>query len=284
MSHRPTTGDLDPFFTFDYQPRDDVDAGDPDRRYSNYWDLERLCRGPDPVPDWVVTDNGAIDTDLGILKTGKEADVFLVQRAATDGSGAQVTMAAKRYRDDQHRAFHRSAAYTESRRARKSRDTRAVNRKSAHGRSVRAAMWVSAEWEALKRYWSAGVPVPYPVQVDGNEILMEFIGSDGQGAPRLAQVRPSAELLEHYFVQLREAMLQLASLGWAHGDLSPFNILADGEQLVLIDLPQVVDIAANPQGMEFLLRDCTNVCSWFTGRGLEVDPQELFGELVAHLW
>ena len=38
-------------------------------------------RGPEPRPDWVVTSSGAIDTELGILKTGKEADVFLVERA-----------------------------------------------------------------------------------------------------------------------------------------------------------------------------------------------------------
>ena len=43
--------------------------------------MEALCRGPEPRPDWVVTSRqGAIDTELGILKTGKEADVFLVER------------------------------------------------------------------------------------------------------------------------------------------------------------------------------------------------------------
>jgi RIO kinase 1 len=34
--------------------------------------------------------------------------------------------------------------------------------------------------------------------------------------------------------------------------------------------------------MDFLLRDCTNICGWFRGRGLVVDEQELFGELMAH--
>jgi RIO kinase 1 len=38
----------------------------------------------------------------------------------------------------------------------------------------------------------------------------------------------------------------------------------------------------NPNGMDFLLRDCTNICGWFRARGLEVDEQELFGELMAH--
>ena len=43
--------------------------------------VEPLSRGPEPRPDWVVTSQGAIDTELGILKTGKEADVFLLERA-----------------------------------------------------------------------------------------------------------------------------------------------------------------------------------------------------------
>ena len=67
-----------------------------------------------------------------------------------------------------------------------------------------------------------------------------------------------------------------------HGDLSPYNILAAGERLVIIDLPQVVDLVGNVNGMDFLMRDCTNVCAWFRARGLDVDEHELFGDLMAH--
>jgi RIO kinase 1 len=70
--------------------------------------------------------------------------------------------------------------------------------------------------------------------------------------------------------------------GIVHGDLSAYNILAAGERLVVIDLPQIVDLVGNPNGMDFLLRDCTNICGWFKARGLAVDEQELFGELMAH--
>ena len=39
--------------------------------------------------------------------------------------------------------------------------------------------------------------MPYPVQLDDVEILMEFITlADGTGAPRLAQTRPDRDLLE----------------------------------------------------------------------------------------
>jgi RIO kinase 1 len=113
---------------------------------------------------------------------------------------------------------------------------------------------------------------------------MELVQVDGEAAPRLAQTRPKAELLSSYFDQLRTAMVELARHGVAHGDLSPYNVLAAGERLVLIDLPQAVDIVANPSGMDFLMRDCHNVCTWFAARGLDVDEHELFADLVGSAW
>lgn len=271
--------DIDPRFVFDYQSYDEVEPG---QRWSTWLSVEPLSRGPEPRPDWVVTSQGAIDTELGILKTGKEADVFLLDRTDPHDPAQSVVMAAKRYRAPDHRSFHRSASYTEGRSMKRSRDERAIKRKSTFGREVAAGEWAVSEWNALKRCWELGLPVPYPVQVDGTEILMEWISVDGETAPRLAQTRPEPALLASYLDQLREAMLTLVQSGLVHGDLSPYNILAAGERLVIIDLPQLVDLVGNAQGFDFLLRDCTNVCSWFTRRGLEVDPQELFGELVAH--
>jgi RIO kinase 1 len=270
---------IDPRFTFDFHAYTEPGDG---QRWSTWLDIEPLCRGPEPRPDWVVTDRAAVDTELGILKTGKEAEVFLVERAVEDG--ASVVMAAKRYRSREHTSFHRSAAYTEGWSTRRSRDARAVKAKSTFGREVAAGQWANSEWEALKRFWVAGAPVPYPVQIDGTEILMEFISVDGEAAPRLAQTRPEPDLLRSYFEQLREAMALLVQHGIVHGDLSPYNILAAGEKLVIIDLPQAVDVVGNSQGPDFLMRDCTNICTWFRRRGLAAevaDEHALFGELIA---
>ena len=276
-----TTPSIDPLFVCDFRPVDDPGAGDlaDASRWSTYWDVERLCRGPEPVPGWVVTDRAAVDTELGILKTGKEADVFLLERSVPDG--ASTVMAAKRYRSEEHRTFHRSSSYTEGRRTRNTRDARAMAKRTAHGRAVAAGQWAWAEWEAMKTFWAAGVPVPYPVQIDGTEILMELVTVGEEVAPRLAQTRPEPDLLVSYFDQLRDAMAVLAEHGIAHGDLSPYNILAAGDRLVIIDLPQAVDIVGNPTGMDFLMRDCHNICTWFRARGLDVDEHALFGELLA---
>ncbi|MGY2704209.1 MULTISPECIES: serine protein kinase RIO [unclassified Nocardioides] len=282
MSHDfSETSDLDPTFVFEFQTYDEVGDG---QRWSTWLSVEPLCRGPEPRPDWVVTSQAAVDTELGILKTGKEADAFLLERAVpgSDAPGESVVMVAKRYRGEDHRDFHRSAAYTAGRKVRNSRDNRAMVRKSAHGRAVAAGQWAWAEWQALVRCHGLGLAVPYPVQIDGTELLMEWITVDGETAPRLAQTRPGEDLLASYFDQVRDFLSELARHGLVHGDLSPYNILAAGEQLVVIDLPQMVDLVGNPEGMDFLLRDCTNVCSWFRARGLAVDEHDLFGDLMSH--
>ena len=274
--------DLDPSFVFDFETYDDLADG---QRWSTWLDVEPLCRGPQPRPDWVVTSQAAVDTELGILKTGKEADAFLVERAVPGSSapGESVIMVAKRYRSNEHRTFHRAASYTEGRSVKRSRDERALKRKSTWGKIVASSEWAISEWDALKRCWALGLPVPYPVQIDGVELLMEWItDDDGESAPRLAQTRPDPALLASYFDQLREALVTLVGNGMVHGDLSAYNMLAAGERLVIIDLPQVVDLTGNLAGHEFLLRDCTNVCTWFRSRGLEVDGDELFAELLAY--
>ena len=122
------------------------------------------------------------------------------------------------------------------------------------------------------------------MQIDGTELLMEWITHDGETAPRLAQTRPAPDLLRHYFEQLREALALMAQHGIVHGDLSAYNLLAAGERLVIIDLPQVLDLVGNPQGMDFLLRDCANVCAWFRSKGLDpavADEHAVFGDVLA---
>jgi len=238
-------------------------------------------RGPLPRPDWVVTSAAAVDTELGILKTGKEADVFLIERAVPDDPDQRTLLAAKRYRDSDHRSFQRSSVYTEGRRTQNTRDARALAKKSAHGREVAAAQWSFAEFAALSRMHELGAPVPYPVQVDGTEILMEFLGDGQAAAPRLAQVRSDAVDLADLFDQIVDLMRIFAAAGFAHGDLSAYNLLVHEGRVRVIDLPQIVDTVANPQGLDLLHRDCVNICDWFTRRRLERDPEELFAELLA---
>ncbi|WP_125610581.1 serine protein kinase RIO [Specibacter cremeus] len=257
---------------------------EPGQRWSAWPELEKLMRGPQPYPPYIIEDAGAVDTDLGVLKTGKEADVYLIERAA----GKRRTLfAAKRYRTDEHRLFHRSSIYNEGRSVRRSRDARAISKGSTYGRAFEAMQWASAEWTYLRMAWEHGVPVPYPVQNSGTEIMMEFIEDPdhpGAAAPRLQQLHPDPDRLAGYRDQLVDAMHAFARMGFAHGDLSPYNVLAAGDRLVVIDLPQLVDLAGNLQASDLLARDCKNMCDWFTARGLPMDAGELLGELLATAW
>jgi RIO kinase 1 len=246
--------------------REDADMPPPEGdRWSTWGDAGH---GPEPLPDWVIAENGACDHELGVLKTGKEADVFLVRRVVPE-TGQDVVMAAKRYRSNEHRTFHRDAGYLEGRRLRRTRDMRAIDNRTSFGMNLIAQQWAVAEFQALSELWLAGVPVPYPVQVYGTELLMEYLDEeDGSAAPRLAQLRPPVEELKELWEQLVAAMLAMALKGQTHGDLSPYNLLVHRGRLVLIDLPQVVDVVVNPNGREFMARDIRNVAQWFAAHGL----------------
>ena len=272
MSHSPSS-DEPAEFAVDSHP----DAPPDGDRWST-WD--GAAHGPGPRPSWVVTALGAVDADLGVLKTGKEADVHVVRRWVPGDPTHDVFLAAKRFRNSKHRMFHRDAGYLEGRRVRRSRENRAMARRTDFGKEMISGRWAFAEFETLGALWTAGLSVPYPVQFDGTEILMEFIGADGLAAPRLADSRPPETALEGLFDQVREAMLSLAEMGWAHGDLSPYNVLLDVDRIVLIDWPQIVDVIGNPHGFEFLERDARTMAAWFTRRGYAVDPDEFFAQLL----
>lgn len=263
---------------------EDLDEG---QRWTTWRSVDRSSRGPEPYPSWLVTSGAALDTELGILKTGKEADVSLLERGVPGGEAC--LLAAKRYRAPEHRLFHRAAGYTEGRRGRDSRENRAIRAKSQFGREVEAARWALAEWETLKRLWQAGVRVPYPVMLDGREILMEFIGDGLTAAPRLAQCDPDPDQLRWLWAQVVEAMITLGHHQLVHGDLSPYNVLVDRAdepepELVIIDVPQVLDLVSNPNGVDYLHRDCRNMADWFVRKGLDVDADALLAEVLAGAW
>jgi len=292
-SRRRRFDDDDPHFLKRYRPEstplaveeDDPDAPPTGDRWSTWADTGTL-HGPQPWPEWIITDDGAIDTELGLVKTGKEADVHLIERASRL-TGRRLLLAAKRYRAAERRMFHRDAGYLEGRRERESRVNRAAGNRTAFGREVIAGQWAAAEFAALGRLWQigaehGGVRVPYPVQLVGTELLLEFLGTpDGQAAPRLVQTRPDRDQLCDLWQQLVDALSVLARAGLAHGDLSPYNVLVHEGALVLIDLPQVVDVVINPQGPAFLARDVGVMAKWFAARGLENDAGALVADLLA---
>jgi RIO kinase 1 len=234
-------------------------------------------QGPRPTPDWVITSDAARQVDLGILKSGKEADVHLVERRHGD---AVNLLAAKRYRKFEDRLFRNDARYRSARRTGESRLDKAMAKGNRAGMAFRARLWLATEFDALCRLWAEGVPVPYPVQKLDNELMLELIGSAEQIAPRLVHGRLDRPGLNRAWSQLVEAMHAMVHCGVVHGDLSAYNILWDRGHIVIIDFPQSVDPIAHPEGISLLDRDVTNVTNWFGRRGVECDSSELFNSLL----
>ncbi len=245
------------------------------------------------IPDWVVT-GPFTDTDLGVLCSGKEAQISIIER--TDDQRRSYLIARKRYipRKATHKgqlealgvqrasAFRNDVIYREGRQFRKSRDRRAVEQMTTYGRRLLQERWTDHEFDVLRRLHSAGVSVPYPISY-GDEVLdMEYVGDYSRAAPQLVKARLDGPQLASAFEQLIDGLADITAAGWAHGDLSAYNLLWWRERLWFIDFPQAVDIAANPQGLGFLHRDVTNVCNWFSRRGVEADAEQHFADLLAH--
>lgn len=255
-------------------PAQSWDDDEPDPEASTYAFADK---GPEPVPDWVITSDRALQHDLGILKTGKEADVHLVERTL---DGSTNVLAAKRYRKFEDRLFRNDARYRKRTGSR--RVDKAMEDGTRAGMAFRAQLWLITEFDVLCRLWSAGAPVPYPVQKLNSEIMVELIGSAEQAAPRLVHARLGKDEALSAWTQLVEAMHLMARNGVVHGDLSPYNVLWHEDRIVIIDFPQAVDPIAHGEGMTLLERDCVNVCDWFSRQGVETPaPAELFSEVLA---
>lgn len=246
----------------------------PDLGASSYVDAEH---GPEPVPDWVITSGFARDTELGLLKTGKEAEVHLIERRWQDRVNL---LAAKRYRRQDRGGFKRDASYREGRRVRDSREMRAMAKGTAVGLSLRAGYWAQNEMTMLGRLWEAGASVPYPVQISGTELMLEYLGDADGAAPRLVNAPLDREGVEEMYHQTLDALRIMALARIVHADLSPYNLLVWADRLWVIDLPQAVDLAVNPNGFEFLHRDVVNILGWFRRKGIDVDPDEVFATLL----
>lgn len=243
---------------------------------------------------WLIADPETYDEyDLGPLKTGKEADVFLVERVAPDGRSC--LLAHKRYRPRAVRhkgeledlGFQRAAgfvhdrAYREGRNFTKSRDRRAAAKGTAWGRVVLRGGWTDNEFDMLERLTGAGVSVPLPVERTDDGVLMQYVGDRERAAPRLVHAgldRAGVALAADLLV---ENLRRMVAAGIVHADLSVFNLLWWEDVLWIIDLPQAVEIGTNSRAFDLLHRDVTNVAAWFHARGAPFDADAVFADLVA---
>ena len=204
-----------------------------------------------------LVEDGLIDEVIRPLMSGKEADVFIVR------CGSEIRC-AKIYKEADQRGFKQAAQYQEGRKVRNSRRARAMEKGSRFGRKEQEQVWQNTEVDALFRLARVGVRVPKPYGCFDGVLLMELIcDEDGFEAPRLNDVAMSAaQAIEDHKLMMRYVVRMLCA-GLVHGDLSEFNVLVDDYGPVIIDLPQVVNAAANNNAERLLVRDINKITTYY---------------------
>lgn len=112
------------------------------------------------------------------------------------------------------------------------------------------------------------IPCPDVVLLKKHVLVMSFIGKDSVPAPKLKDaVLNDTDLRSAYnqCVQLVKDLYTRCNL--VHADFNQFNLLWFHERVWVIDVSQSVE-PTHPLGLEFLLRDCSNLTKFFESRGL----------------
>ncbi len=213
---------------------------------------------------------GLITEVLGVVKSGKEATVYLCE--ASDGG----LVAAKVYRSRQVRQFANAAAYGDGRmRGVHRREAVAMTKKSRVGQELSFARWVSEEYTTLQVLHAAGVAVPKPIAMSDSVIIMEYIGHEDAPAGPLANARlDRAEAVRVFGVLMRNVEMMLAC-DRVHGDLSAYNVLYRDDDVRIIDFPQAVDARFNSNALSLLERDIENLCGHFSRLGVQADGSRI---------
>lgn len=221
-----------------------------------------------------LVEDGLIDEVIRPLMSGKEADVFIVR------CGSEIRC-AKIYKEADKRGFKQATQYQEGRKVRNSRRARAMEKSSRYGRREQEQAWQNTEVDALYRLSRVGVRVPKPYGCFDGVLLMELICDDqGFEAPRLNDVAMSrTQAVEDHQLMIRYVVRMLCE-GLVHGDLSEFNVLVDDYGPVIIDLPQVVNAAANNHAERLFARDVNKITSYY---GL-FSPEILNTRYAEEIW
>ncbi|KAK2080313.1 hypothetical protein QBZ16_000166 [Prototheca wickerhamii] len=188
----------------------------------------------------------------GVVSTGKEANVY--HASAPDGA----ELAIKIYKTS-ILVFRDRERYVAG-------DSRFQRFCKSNPRKM-VKLWAEKEMRNLLRLIAAGVRAPRPLQLRLHVLTMEFVGADGLPPARLRAAY--AEL-----VLIVRAMFQRARL--VHADLSEYNILVHGGELVIIDVSQSVELD-HPRAFDFLREDCLHVNDYFRRQGVAtLTVKELF--------
>jgi RIO kinase 1 len=217
--------------------------------------------------DWLA-DAPYEDRDLGVLKAGKESEVYLVSRS---GPTRTCLIAEKRFKPRLQRGFRNDYLYVGVWGEGTRHEDRAMKKRTRFGQAFLQWKWKAHEWAALGRLHDAGVTVPPPVEQVESGYRMAFIGDGDRAAPRLADVDLDLATARKVWRELQSEIRRMLDAELVHGDLSAFNVLFWRERPVIIDFSQVVDAVTHPAARELLRRDVEGLAVYFRRQSVAID-------------
>jgi RIO kinase 1 len=217
--------------------------------------------------DWLA-DAPYEDRDLGVLKAGKESEVYLVSRS---GPTRTCLMAEKRFKPRLQRGFRNDYLYAGVWGEGTRHESRAIKKRTRFGQELLQGRWMAHEWDTLNRLHDVGVTVPPPVERVENGYRMAFIGDGDQAAPRLADVHLDLLTARWVWRELQRDIRRMLDTELVHGDLSAFNVLWWQDRAVIIDFSQAVDVVTHPAARDLLRRDVERTAEYFRRQGVAVD-------------
>lgn len=210
-----------------------------------------------------LASKGVIDSLGGSVCTGKEANIFRAM-------AGEKELALKIYRISTSN-FNAMQDYLQG-------DPRFSSVRGTKRAIVSA--WTRKEFRNLSRAEEVGIPVPHPIAMKENILVMDLIAVEGQVAPTLKDVnleQEEARAIYEQIVHYISLLYNRAQL--VHADLSEFNILYRQEGPVIIDMGQSVTLD-HPQARRFLERDIANVSHYFRKKYSLGSPEEIWKKLI----
>ena len=196
-----------------------------------------------------------------VISTGKEGNVFRCM-------GGKNFFALKIYKIETSDFKHMSDYITG--------DERFKDVRNDKFEIVKA--WTKKEFRNLEELSRARVRVPLPIAFKRNCLVMEFVGKDGEAAPR-AKDKPFLDMEEKYET-ICKYMAKMVKKKIVHADLSEYNILNNDEELVIIDVGQSVS-TMHPKAKEFFERDVRNMSRWFKRYGVNTNYEKMYENIKA---
>lgn len=218
---------------------------------------------------------GAVTEVHGTISTGKESVVIYAKGGSMKDRAVPPECAIKVFKTSLNE-FKRREEYMRG-------DHRLPSQgyKKHNPRKI-IRLWAEKEMHNLNRLQKVGVHCPEVVSLKKHVLVLSFIGNDQKAAPKLKDAPLSSSQMETAHAQTIEMMKTMyKSAGIVHADLSEYNMLWHASHVWFIDVSQSVELT-QPNALEFLHRDCTNVSAFFKRQGLPsaISPEDLFNQIT----